>query len=198
MSHERTPGIDGSNYWLTGQQIEAYKRDGYILVDDVVTEAEIATFEPIYQDFIEGRVPGMDRDFCDMSGPYDRAFESFQLVNAVLPRNHRPELCDNVYERRAESIAKQLLGDDILLDYDQFLAKRPRNEGANFAWHQDLGYWPTGTPEKSTPLPLASPDTDCLKKMSYSSCAPPPSLASQTMNSASAPRISSDTAPTQT
>ena len=57
---------------------------------------------------------------------------------------------------------------------------------------------PTGTPAKSTELPLASPATDCLKKMSYSFCAPPPSRASQTMNSARAPRIRSVTAPTHT
>jgi hypothetical protein len=36
--------------------------------------------------FIGGEVPDMGRDFCDMSGPYDRAVEDFSLINAVLPR----------------------------------------------------------------------------------------------------------------
>ncbi len=79
-----------------------------------------------------------------------------------------------------------------------FTLMRTRTNSGSLSHSSIWVTWPTGTPEKSTPLPLASPDTDCLKKMSYSSCAPPPSLASQTMNSASAPRISSDTAPTQT
>lgn len=158
---EKTPGIDGDHYWLTKNQIKAYKKDGYIVLDDVITEAEMATFEPLYQEFIEGKVPDMGKDFCDMSGPYDRKFEEFQLVNAVLPRKYRPELIGNIFERRADSIAKQLIGNDIALDYDQFLAKRPRKGGAKFAWHQDLGYWPTGTPDTiTTTCSLALDDAD--------------------------------------
>ena len=158
---ERNPGVDGNNYWLTREQIDSYHRDGYIVLDDVVSEEELASFEPLYQKFIEGKVPDMGRDFCDMSGPYDRKFEEFQLVNAVLPRKYRPELENNVFELRAESIAKQLLGEEILLDYDQFLAKLPNKCGAKFAWHQDLGYWPTGTPDTlTTTCSLALDDAD--------------------------------------
>ena len=161
MNENKTPGIDGDNYWLTPEQIETYHKDGYIVLDDVITEAELATIEPLYQEFIEGKVPEMGRDFCDMSGPYGRAFEDFQLVNAVLPRKYRSELVDNIFEKRAESIAHQLIGEEIALDYDQFLAKRPNKGGAKFAWHQDLGYWPTGTPDtKTTTCSLALDDAD--------------------------------------
>lgn len=153
--------VEGDVYRLTAEEIETYHRDGYIVLEDVISEAELASFEPLYQQFIEGRVPDMGRDFCDMSGPYDRKFEEFQLVNAVLPRKYRPELVNNIFERRAESIAKQLIGDQILLDYDQFLAKRPGQAGAAFAWHQDLGYWPTGTPDTvTTTCSLALDDAD--------------------------------------
>ena len=67
---DKTPGIDGDNYWLSKKQVKDYRRDGYIVLDEVVTEAEMATFEPLYQEFIEGRMPDMGRDFCDMFGPY--------------------------------------------------------------------------------------------------------------------------------
>ncbi|MGY8747334.1 MAG: phytanoyl-CoA dioxygenase family protein [Pirellulales bacterium] len=161
MAETKAHGIDGDNYWLTEEQIATYHRKGYIVLEEVVTESEIATFESVYQAFIAGRVPGMGRDFCDMSGPYDRSFEDFQLVNAVLPRKYQPELVGNIYERRAESIGRQLIGDQITLDYDQFLAKRPKKGGAKFAWHQDLGYWPTGTPDTvTTTCSLALDDAD--------------------------------------
>ena len=161
MTNDSNPGIDGDNYWLTAEQIAAYHRDGYVVLDDVVTEEELSSFESLYDEFISGNVEGMGRDFCDMSGPYDRAFENFQLVNAVLPRKYRPELQNNVFERRAESIARQLIGDEIALDYDQFLAKRPKKSGAAFAWHQDLGYWPTGSPDTvTTTCSLALDDAD--------------------------------------
>jgi len=138
------------NYLLSAEQIASYQREGYLTLSDVVTEPELVLLESTFQRFIEGRVSGMGRDFCDMSGPYGRAFEDFNLVNAVLPRVYEPSLAGNVFERRAAAIARQLIGEDIALDYDQFLAKRPRRGDAVFAWHQDLGYWPTGTPDTRT------------------------------------------------
>jgi len=140
----------GDDYPLSAEQVASYQRDGYLVLLDVVSEPALLPLESTFQRFIEGRVPGMGRDFCDMSGPYGRAFEDFNLVNAVLPRVYDPSLVGNVFERRAASIARQLIGEDITLDYDQFLAKRPRRDGALFAWHQDLGYWPTGTPDTRT------------------------------------------------
>jgi hypothetical protein len=139
-----------------------------LVLPDVVTEAELAPLEQVFGRFIRGEVTGMGRDFCDMSGPYGRAFEDFNLVNAVLPRVYEPALSDNVFERRATSIAQQLIGDDALLDYDQFLAKRPRRPQAVFAWHQDLGYWPSGAPDTRTvtcslALDDATLENGCLK-----------------------------------
>ena len=138
------------DYLLSAEQVASYQREGYLVLAHVVTESELRVLESPFQRFIEGRVSGMGRDFCDMSGPYGRAFEDFNLINAVLPRVYDPSLVDNVFERRAAAIARKLIGDDIRLDYDQFLAKRPKRTRAVFAWHQDLGYWPTGTPDTRT------------------------------------------------
>src|SRR6478752_7579272 len=102
----------GDDYPLSAEQIASYLRDGYLILPDVVTEPELRPLESTFQRFIEGRVPGMGRDFCDMSGPYGRAFEDFNLVNAVLPRVYEPRLAGNVFEARATSIAQQLIGDD--------------------------------------------------------------------------------------
>lgn len=143
-------GRTAGGYVLTPEQVRAYARDGYLVLPDVLTEAEIAPIEQSFERFIQGGVPGMGRDFCDMSGPYDRAFEDFNLINAVLPRVYESSLMDNVFEQRATSIAQQLIGDDATLDYDQFLAKRPQRPNAVFAWHQDLGYWPSNTPDTLT------------------------------------------------
>lgn len=162
--------IGGSpdRYLLTPSQIAAYERDGYLVLPWVLSEAELAPLEVVFERFIRGEVAGMGRDFCDMSGPYGRAFEDFNLVNAVLPRVYEPALVDNVFERRATSIAQQLMGADATLDYDQFLAKRPQRPGAVFAWHQDLGYWPSGTPDTRTvtcslALDDATPENGCLR-----------------------------------
>lgn len=165
---EHALGRQGDEYILSPEQIEQFHRDGYVTLRDVVTEEELAPLEAEFERFIRGEVPGMGRDFCDMSGPYDRKFEDFSLVNAVLPRKYQPHIRGNIYERRAASISRQLIGESATLDYDQFLAKRPAKPDAVFTWHQDLGYWPTGTPEPLTATcSLALDDADsengCLK-----------------------------------
>jgi phytanoyl-CoA hydroxylase len=161
-------GRDGDQYWLAPEQTEQFQRDGYVMLRGILDEAEIATVEPLFDLFISGEVPGMGRDFCDMSGPYNRSFEDFSLVDAVLPGRYRPELRGNLYERRCASICRQLICDSATLDYDQFLAKRPNKPDAVFTWDQDLGYWPTGAPETATATcSLAVDDADsengCLR-----------------------------------
>jgi hypothetical protein len=165
------PGIQGRNgddYVLTTEEIAQFHDQGYVTLRGVLTESDLATIEPDFDAFMRGEVAGMGRDFCDMSGPYDRKFEDFSLVNAVLPRKYRPSIRGNIFERRAASIARQLVGASATLDYDQFLAKRPGKPDAVFTWHQDLGYWPTGTPEPLTATcSLALDDADsengCLR-----------------------------------
>jgi ectoine hydroxylase-related dioxygenase (phytanoyl-CoA dioxygenase family) len=161
-------GRQGDDYILSEHQIAQFHLDGYVILEAMLSEAELAPIEVEFERFIRGEVPDMGRDFCDMSGPYDRAFEDYSLVNAVLPRRYRPDICGNLFERRAASVARQLVGDAAVLDYDQFLAKRPNKPDAVFTWHQDLGYWPIGTPEPLTATcSLALDDADdengCLR-----------------------------------
>ena len=47
------------------------------------------------------------------------------------------------------SITAQLHGEDMVLDYDQLLAKPPRRPNGTFAWHQDQAYW-IETPDQRT------------------------------------------------
>jgi hypothetical protein len=161
-------GREGDHYVVTPEQVAQFHRDGYVTLTDVMTERELESIEPDFGQFIRGEVPDMERDFCDMSGPYGRKFEDFSLVNAMLPRRYRPHLQGNLFERRAASVARQLIGPTAALDYDQFLAKRPDKPDAVFTWHQDLGYWPTGTPEPLTAtcslaLDDADPENGCLR-----------------------------------
>jgi ectoine hydroxylase-related dioxygenase (phytanoyl-CoA dioxygenase family) len=59
----------------------------------------------------------------------------------MLPRRYHPAWQGNIFERRAASIAAQLCGEGMVIDYDQLLAKAPFKADAIFSWHQDLAYW---------------------------------------------------------
>ncbi len=140
----------GDDYIVTAADRAAYAERGYITLENVLREHEVAALEAVYDRFAAGEITGMGRDLCDMSGTYDDKFTDFALVNAMLPRRYLPSLAGNIFERLSASISRQLLGDDMTLDYDQFLSKKPNRARAAFAMHQDMGYWPVSTPDTRT------------------------------------------------
>ena len=152
---------DGLVYRLTEQEIQQYSEQGYLVLNDFLTEQEVATLDDWFEHFITGKEPNMGRDFCDMSQPYGTPVEEFRLVNAVLPSRYRKELEDNVFMKVASTVAKQLYSTgSTMVDYDQFLAKKPGQEQAQFAMHQDLGYWPKTKNTWTATFSLALTDSD--------------------------------------
>lgn len=150
----------GTTYQVTPEEIQQYNDQGYLILNGFLTEAEMATLDPWFEHFVQGKEPGMERDFCDMSQPYGTPVEEFRLVNAMLPSKYRPELANNIYHQVAQSVADQLYTGTAVMDYEQFLAKKPQKEAAEFAMHQDLGYWPkTGNTWTAT-FSLALSDSD--------------------------------------
>ena len=125
-------GRAGDRFVLTEAQRRDYEDQGYIVLRNVLSASECDALEQDFMQFIRGEVPGMGRDFCDMSGPYDRRFEDFNLINAMLPRNLPTFVAgEHVFERVTHrDVAEQLIGDSATLDYDQFLAKKPGKEAA--------------------------------------------------------------------
>ena len=64
----------------------------------------------------------------------------YAIANVMLPRRYYPAWQGDLFERRAESIAEQLCGEGITIDFDQLLAKQTGREDAVFAWHLDQAY----------------------------------------------------------
>lgn len=139
----------GSAYQLTPEEITHFERDGWVHLSGLLTPEEVVELERVYARFLAREIPVAGRDFCDMSADYQKPLEQFSIVNVMLPRRYYPAWQGNVYEQRAASVAAQLCGPDMLLDYDQLVAKRPHKTDALFHWHQDLGYWPV-TPDTRT------------------------------------------------
>jgi Rod binding domain-containing protein len=162
---------NGDYYALTETEINDYNELGYLVVKEVLTEAELQLLDPWFDHFIAGKeMDRMKRDFCDMSQPYGTPIEDFQLVNAINPSYYRPELVNNIFQRVAQSMASQLYkSGKAEMDYEQFLAKKPSKAGAEFAMHQDLGYWPKTANTWTATFSLALTDSQiingCLQVM---------------------------------
>jgi hypothetical protein len=163
-AHRRT----GESYQITPEEIQQYREQGYLVLNNVLTDEEVAVLDPWFEHFVTGKEPDMGRDFCDMSQPYGTPVEEFRLVNAMLPSKYRPELVNNIYFRLAQNIADQLYPEGKAgMDYEQFLAKKPNKTAAEFAMHQDLGYWPktenTWTATFSLAMNDATVENGCLQ-----------------------------------
>jgi ectoine hydroxylase-related dioxygenase (phytanoyl-CoA dioxygenase family) len=151
----------GLSYHITPEEIQQYNEKGYIILNDVLTEEEVAELEPWFEHFVSGKEQHrMGRDFCDMSQPYGTPIEDFKLVNAMLPSKYCPEFAGNIFLQLSQNIANQLYTGEAAVDYEQFLAKKPQKEQAEFAMHQDLGYWPKTQNTWTATFSLALNDAD--------------------------------------
>jgi phytanoyl-CoA hydroxylase len=129
-------------YLVSDEEKAAFRRDGYVHLRGVLSDDEVAEVRSVYDRFLRGEisVPGKDRN--DMTtGEHGGDPMQYALANVMLPRRYFPGWVDNVFERRAASIAEQLCGEGMVVDFDQLLAKQPGRTDAVFGWHQDQAYW---------------------------------------------------------
>jgi ectoine hydroxylase-related dioxygenase (phytanoyl-CoA dioxygenase family) len=160
---------NGEHYSLTNEDIIHYAEKGYVVLANVISDDELTFIEHWFDHFVAGNERHcMALDFCDMSQPYGTSFIDFQLINAMLPSKYRPELANNIFHRVAQNITDQLYTQGkALLDYEQFLAKKANQSGAEFAMHQDLGYWPkthnTWTATFSLAITPSTLENGCLQ-----------------------------------
>ncbi len=150
---------DGPNYKVSAEERERFFRDGFVHLQGVLSLAEVAKIELDYDRFLRREIHVPGKDLCDMSGDYRRTFEQYSIVNVMLPRRYHPAWVGNIYEQRAASIAAQLHGPNMEIDYDQLLAKRPFKSDAIFEWHQDQAYWPVLADSRTATCWLAVDDS---------------------------------------
>lgn len=155
------PRRHGLVYRITEQEKQQFAEQGYLVLPGVLSETELEQLDPWFEHFISGQCSGMGKDLCDMTQSYDTPLAQFQLINAMLPSVYEPEFGDNVFTWVAQFIADQLYdAGKAQMDYEQFLAKKPNQQQARFALHQDLGYWPKTEKTWTATFSLALTDSD--------------------------------------
>jgi len=132
----------GGTYIVTDADRAAFRRDGYVHLPAVMSEEEMADIEAVYDRFLRGEIPVAGKDFNDMTtGEHGTDAAGYAVINVMVPRRYLPEWQGNLFEQRAASIAEQLCGEGMTIDFDQLLAKSPGRTDAVFGWHQDQAYW---------------------------------------------------------
>ena len=131
-----------TSYAVTDEERDRFRRDGYVHLRSVLSEEEVLSIERVYDAFLRREIAVDGKDFNDMTtGEHGTDPKGYAIVNVMLPRRYYPAWQDNVFEVRARSIAEQLCGEGMTIDFDQLLAKSPNKPEAVFHWHQDQAYW---------------------------------------------------------
>lgn len=132
----------GDHYLVSDADKQSFERDGFVHLRGVLSPAELAEIDAVYDGFLRGDIPVPGKDFNDMTtGEHGSDPSGYAIVNVMVPRRYHPQWQGNVFERRAADIAAQLCGDGMVIDFDQLLAKQPGRDDAVFGWHQDQAYW---------------------------------------------------------
>jgi len=63
---QRYGRISDDEYILTDEQIEQFRRDGCVTIDNVLTELEVSEIENVFDMFLSGEIDVPGKDFCDM------------------------------------------------------------------------------------------------------------------------------------
>ena len=88
------------------------------------------------------------------------------LPQLLGPSRYAPELRDTHYVRNARTIARQLLGPEMLEKHGEHMIFKPAQHGAAPPWHQDQAYHDPTTSQRGVnfwlPLDDATIDSGCL------------------------------------
>lgn len=133
---------------------EQFARDGFVVVEDLLTTDELDHFEPLVTTAVAIRSDPDTRSLAERS-PYEQSFQ--QCINLW---EDFPALRPLTFHQRVGATAAGLLGVDTLrLWHDQALYKRAG--GRETDPHQDQPYWPINETDTITAwIPLRGSTTE--------------------------------------
>lgn len=154
---------------LTTEGVEAYHRDGFIVVEDLISADELEALRTRLREYTHGgRDPGkihiqveprIKRGELKVDHPGDGIRKLTHLVEY-----------DDVFQQlglhdNIVGIVEQILGPDIKMFRNAMLLKPPR-VGSQKGWHQDSPYWPIEPMELCScwfALDDATEENGCMK-----------------------------------
>jgi len=124
-----------SSFKLTADQIRRFRDEGYITLDRISSDEEVARLREIF-DRLFATAAGHDKgSHFDLAGT-DEEGRPPVLPQIVNPVEFAPELADTEFRATALEIARQLLGPEAEPWFEHAILKPP-GYGAPTPWHQD-------------------------------------------------------------
>jgi phytanoyl-CoA hydroxylase len=125
---------------LTQAQIDAYRRDGAIVVPDVLSPAEVARLRDVTDGFVErSRQVAVHDAVYDLEDGHSAAHPRVRRIKA--PHLHDPAYAALVRHPRVVAVLSALLGPHLRFDTSK-LNLKSAGFGAAVEWHQDWAFYP--------------------------------------------------------
>lgn len=158
------PAVLKPTHLLTAEQIAFYHENGYLSVQAVMPEAEIADVREIYDRLFNEDETRAGADFHDLGGVKE-AGKKVAIPQILQPAKYAPALLETQLVANLKAMMKQLHGDETKMVADHAINKPPRN-AAPTPWHQDEAYWDPAKEYSSlsvwVPLQPATTHNGCM------------------------------------
>jgi phytanoyl-CoA hydroxylase len=156
---------------LTQDQIDTYNRDGYLVVREVYTPAEVRELQEVTDQFVE-----KSSAVSDHTNVFDVDIKAGHSPKTPkLRRIKNPHLHHDAYNRAMRNpklldIIEQLIGPDIRHHHTKLNNKAPHG-GAQVEWHTDWGFYPASNDdilEVGVAIDAMTVENGCLMVMAGS------------------------------
>ena len=117
----------------------AFLKYGFAKLDCIIPLNEVEKVRVLYDQLLndEKRTAGLRSDLGGEGGTKNTVEKITQIMR---PSTVEPRLAESIAYKRALAYSKELLGDDIELDFDMLINKAPHTNTPT-PWHQDAAYW---------------------------------------------------------
>ncbi|MDA1137536.1 MAG: phytanoyl-CoA dioxygenase family protein [Planctomycetota bacterium] len=138
---------------ITADQIQQFKHEGYLILEDFFDDREKAAMVAELNRFVRD---GLGRN---VSTDGDGKTHSNTKTNyQIIPLNNKSDLYRALpWCPKVKDTLSKLIGDPYLRHLDQIFFKPPHT-GAGTNWHQDNGYFKVSDPTKATGMWIALHD----------------------------------------
>ena len=150
---------------LTPEQIAFIHKNGYLAIEAITTQEEVAMMREAYDRIFHNRAGRAEGNQFDLAGTDEEGKEA-ALPQILNPAKYAPELANTLALANARAVVKQLLSEEAITNVAHAIYK-PARSGAATPWHQDEAYWNPDLEYNSLsiwmPLQEATVENGCMQ-----------------------------------
>lgn len=113
--------------------------EGFSHLESLVSIDEVQNLGILYDELLNDKKRTANLR-SDLSGGEKKKNKVEKITQIMRPSTIEPRLLESVAYKNALDWAKELLGDDMELDFDMLINKAPFTDTPT-PWHQDAAYW---------------------------------------------------------